>query len=159
MSNVSEEELQKLRENNESLRSRLVKAQSKEAENDADRQREYEALQLGAENLRLEAAVRTAEERSKVNASRGGASSVLEAAQQQLELAATQAETLQGVPVDTNHPDNIKKGEKLVADAAKASETKEGYVDSGSVPAAEVALPASAPQPTATTTSSNGGNS
>lgn len=156
MPNVSEEELQQLRKDNESLRERLVKAQSKEADNDAARQREYEALQLATENAKLEAAVASAEERSKVANSRGGAANVLEAAQAQLEAAAAQKEQPAGVPVDVNDPDNIKKGEAEVKAAEKAAASDDGLVDTGSVPATAV----TAPTPVATTTtSSNGGNS
>jgi hypothetical protein len=158
MPNVSEEELQQLREKNETLRERLVKAQAKEADNDAARQREYEALQLATENTKLEAAVASAEERSKVANSRSGAANVLEAAQAQLEAAAAQAEHPQGVPVDVNDPDNIKKGESEAKAAAKAAESDTGYVDTGSVPESSVVLPAATVPPNATT-SSNGGNS
>jgi DNA repair exonuclease SbcCD ATPase subunit len=157
MPNVSEEELQQLREDNESLRERLVKAQAKAAENDAARQREYEALQLGTENLQLEAQVAAAEQRAKVDASRQGAASVLDAAQERLQIAAAQAETPQGVPVDVNDPDNIKQGQKEVAAAAKASETKEGYSDTGSVPESAVTVPTTTPA--SAPSSSNGGNS
>lgn len=158
MPNVSEEELQQLRKDNESLRERLVKAQAKEADNDAARQREYEALQLATENTRLEVAVASAEERSKVANSRGGAANVLEAAQAQLEAAAAQGEHPQGVPVDVNDPENIKKGESEVKAAAKAAESEGGLVDTGSVPESAVTAPPPVPT-TTTTTSSNGGNS
>lgn len=98
---VSEEELQELREQNEKLRNKIVGANSKKAENEAARNREYEATLLVAEQTRLEAELRRAEEASKVNSSKEGAASVLEAAQRQLEQAEKVAEAPAG-PVDTN---------------------------------------------------------
>lgn len=120
---VSEEELQELREGNEKLRSKIAGANSKQAENEAARNREYEATQLVAEQTRLEAQLRRAEEASKVNASKDGAANVLEAAKRQLEQAEKVAEQPAG-PVDTNAKDQPKNttGATVAVDTSKEPE-------------------------------------
>lgn len=98
---VSDEELEQLREENQKLRERIATAQTKKAENDADRQLEYEALQLAAENKRLEAELAAAEFGAKASTSQEGAANVLDAAAKQLEDAVLQSSQTPG-PVDTN---------------------------------------------------------
>lgn len=135
---VSEEELQQLREKNEKLRERIASAQIKKAENETERQREYDALQVAAENVRLEAQLAAALEDAKVGASQQGASGVLESAKAQLEAAEAQADATTG-PVDTN-AENQPKG------------------TTGATKAVEEEKASSTPAPSASTTSTNGGN-
>jgi hypothetical protein len=125
---VSEEELQQLRQDNEKLREKIASAATKQADNDSARQREYEALQLVAENTRLEAELNAATERAKVDNSRSGAANVLEAAQAQLEAAQAQGEQLAGVPVDTNAENQPKNttGATVAVEGAKVETSPEG---------------------------------
>lgn len=155
MPDVSQEDLEGLRKKNESLRDQLANAQATQAEHDAQRQLEYEASQLVLENTRLEAQVASAKEAAKVANSTAGVANIAESTAEQYAAAQAALENPQGVPVDVNHPDNIKAGEKLVAAAVKASE-KGGVVDTGSVPASIASIPADAPQ---VADKQNGGNS
>lgn len=131
---VSQEELDKLRSDNEKLRDQVAREEAKAAENDADRQREYEATQLLVENARLEGQLASAQQKSKVGASREGASNLMEAAADQLAAAQAALENPQGVPVDVNDPENLK--------TYKAPKVEEGKIDTGSVPQEQVVVPA-----------------
>jgi hypothetical protein len=84
---VSEEELAALQEQNAKLRERLEAAQTKKSENEIARLREHEALQLQAENVRLEAQVSYAEAEAKVGSSKDSASGVIDQAKEQLAQA------------------------------------------------------------------------
>lgn len=101
MPNVSEEELQQLREHNAKLRKDIADANSKQAENEANRQRELEAIQLGAEAARLEGQLARAKEAAKVTTSREGAATLVESAKERLKQEQQAAEQPVG-PVDTN---------------------------------------------------------
>lgn len=160
---VSEEELEQLRSDNQKLRDQIAREETKVAENDADRQREYEATQLVAENARLEAQLASAKARSKVGASREGAASVMDAAADQLAAAQAALENPQGVPVDVNDPENMKKkdtgavaavedGKVEVAPDGTATVTVPDKNSSGSSSSAASVVGSSA-------TSTNGGNS
>lgn len=81
---VSDEDLQKLQDENQKLREKLVTAQSKRSEQEAARQREYQATMLKAENAQLQAQVNAAEEAAKVGSTKAGASTVQDAAEQRL---------------------------------------------------------------------------
>lgn len=139
MPDVSDEELNELREDNKSLRERIASAQIKQAENDSARQREYEALQLVAENTRLEAQLNAAEAAADSKASEQGASGVLAAAKEQLEAAVAQGKQTPG-PVDTNTTDQPKN----TTGATTATEEK--------------VTSSSTSQSNASTTLTNGGN-
>lgn len=98
---VSEEELQKLRDDNEKLRKKIATTSVKQAENESVRNQEIEAMQLQGENARLQAQLAQAEEAAKVSTSKEGAANILEAAQLQLRQAQAVAKQPAG-PVDTN---------------------------------------------------------
>lgn len=161
---VSEEELEQLRSDNEKLRGQIVTAETKTAENDAARQREYEAAQLVAENTRLEAQLASAKARSTVTASREGVASVMDAAADQLAAAQAALENPQGVPVDVNDPDNMKK-----KDTGATVAVEDGKVEVAPDGTATVAKPESTSSSSSSssgsgtsgssTTSTNGGNS
>lgn len=157
---VSEEELEQLRSDNEKLRNQIVSAETKVAENDAARQREYEAAQLVAENTRLEAQLASAKARSTVTASREGAANVMDAAADQLAAAQAALENPQGVPVDVNDPDNMKK-----KDTGAVAAVEGGKVEVAPDGTATVAAPDKSSSSSSSTgsagssTSTNGGNS
>lgn len=161
---VSEEELEQLRSDNEKLRGQIVTAETKTAENDAARQREYEAAQLVAENTRLEAQLASAKARSTVTASREGVASVMDAAADQLAAAQAALENPQGVPVDVNDPDNMKK-----KDTGATKAVEDGKVEVAPDGTATVTKPESSSTSSSSssgagtsgssTTSTNGGNS
>lgn len=89
---VSDEDLQKIRDDNEKKREQLLDAQSKQSEQVAARNREIEALQLQAEGVRLDAQLTAAKEASKVSTTKEGAANVLDAAKAELENAKAVAE-------------------------------------------------------------------
>lgn len=146
MTAVSEEELNELRSENEKLREQIAKEEAKEAENNANRQREYEARQLAAENARLEAQLASAKARSKVGVSREGAQGLMESAEDQFAAAQAALENPQGVPVDVNDPENIKK-----KDTGTVASVQDGKVKIKSDGTATVT--------SGTTTSTNGSGS
>lgn len=146
---VSQEELDNLRKKNETLRDQLIDAQSKQAENDAARQREFEALQLQAENARLEGQVAQAKTLAKADTSKAGSANVIDAAKAQLEAANAVKEQGAGA-VDINADENRKKKDTGASYATEGGELK---VDTGSVPASE--LPGAVPADV----EKNGGNS
>jgi hypothetical protein len=84
---VSEEDLQALQADNEKLRERLEKAHAKRGEQEAAREREYNATMLAAENLRLQAAVEAAEDAAKVGSTKSGVATVQGSAEAQLAQA------------------------------------------------------------------------
>jgi hypothetical protein len=84
---VSEEDLQKLQDENEKLREKLATAHSKRSEQESAREREYHATMLAAENLRLQAQVEAAENAAKVSTTKSGAAAVQGAAEEQLAQA------------------------------------------------------------------------
>lgn len=111
MPGVSEEELEQLRKDNEKLREQLDGSLAKQAENEAARLREYEAKQLQAENVRLQADVNRAKAASLVGASKDGTAQLM--ANADAELAAAQARLEAPVgPVDTNADNGDKKADK-----------------------------------------------
>lgn len=153
---VSEEELEKLRSDNETLRNQIAREETKVAENDADRQREYEAVQLAAENTRLEAQLASAKARSKVATSREGAASIMDASSDQLAAAQAALENPQGVPVDVNDPENQRKkdtGATVGVEGGKVETTSQG-VTTVTKPESSTSSSTSS-----STTSTNGGNS
>lgn len=152
---VSEEELQKLLEDNEKLREQIASAGTKAAENGAAREREYKALQLVAENTRLEAELQAAKARATVANSKDGAASVLDAAKANLETAQAQGEALAGVPVDTNAENQPKN----TTGATVA--VKDGVVTTSPDGVTVVVAPdkSSSTSSSSSTTSTNGGNS
>lgn len=103
MTDISEEDLEKVREENEKLRSQIAAENSKASENEAARLREHQALQLAAENERLHAELDRARAQSKVGASKEAASAPLQAAKEQLQAAQALANQPVG-PVDPNPP-------------------------------------------------------
>jgi hypothetical protein len=161
---VSEEELEQLRSDNEKLRNQIASAETKVAENDADRQREYEATQLLAENARLEAQLASAKARSLVANSRGGAATVMDAAADQLAAAQAALENPQGVPVDVNDPDNLKKkdtGASVAVEDGKVEVAPDGTatVTAPDKPSASSSSSSGGSTSGSSTTSTNGGNS
>lgn len=84
---VSDEDLQKIRDDNDKKREQIAAAQSKQSEQEALRNREYEQLQLQAEGARLDAQLAQAKAASTVSASKDGAANVLDAARAELENA------------------------------------------------------------------------
>lgn len=101
MAAVSEEDLQKKRDQNARLREQIAAAEAQADERVREQSNAIEAAQLDAENARLEAQLAAAKEKAKVSAAKGGAEAPLEAAKEQLE-AAKAGITPAGVTVDTN---------------------------------------------------------
>lgn len=119
---VSEEELQQLRERNESLREQIQNASFQSAQNELDRQREYEAIQLRTENVRLEAELESAMRRADPEASEASSENILASAMERLKAAEAQAEQPAGVPVDTN-AENQPEGTTGATVAVETNET------------------------------------
>ena len=147
---VSEEELQQLREKNESLREQIADARNQAAENEADRLREYEALQLRTENVRLEAELASATRQADPEASEAGAKNVLEAAMERLRAAEAQSEQPAGVPVDTN-AENPPEGTTGATVAEKVEAPAKPAADKTTTTSPSVSSPT-------LSISSNGGN-
>ena len=159
---VSEEELEQLRSDNEKLRNQIASAETKVAENDAARQREYEATQLVAENTRLEAQLASAKARSTVTASREGAANVMQAAEDQVAQAQAALENPQGVPVDVNDPDNMKKndtGASKAVEDGKVEVAPNGIATVTKSESTSSSSSSSSGTSGSSTTSTNGGNS
>lgn len=92
MAAVTDEDLEKIRDDNEKKRDKLLVAQAKQEEQVAARNREIEHLQLQAESTRLDAQLAAAQEAAKVSNTKDGAENVLAAARQELENAKAVAE-------------------------------------------------------------------
>lgn len=101
MPSVSDEELRKLREENDKLREDIAAANAKKSQSEDDRNREITAAQLMSENAKLSTQLARAEAVSKATSTNKSSDSVLKAAQEQLEQASKQAEQPAGL-VDTN---------------------------------------------------------
>lgn len=117
---VSDEDLQKLQADNEKLREQLASAGAKRSEQEAARQREYEATALQAENVRLQAAVNSAKEAAKVSTTKEGVAVVQDAVDAQLE----QAKAVLEAPPREVEPDLQPDAGQPAADAATPAEAQ-----------------------------------
>jgi len=110
MATVSDEELQELRDKNQSLREDIAQAEAEQAISEKDRQREYEASQLLVENARLEAKLAVAKAQAEQAAGDAGVESHVEAATNQLEnpLGAAGVEDTSTEKVDADEKEEEK---------------------------------------------------
>lgn len=106
---VSQEELDKLRKENEALRNKIPEVEGLQAEREAERTREIEYTQAQAENIRLKAQLERAKAASKVGNVKEGSSGPLSAAKEQLQQAKLLADAPVG-PVDTNSQTKSNSG-------------------------------------------------
>lgn len=107
MADVTEEDLQKMREGNQSLRQEIAAVKADAAETAQAKNREIEAANLMAENARLEAQLEAAKrdaQRNSEDEKNGPLASVTE----QLR-AAQEPKTAPGVTVDTNKESEKKQ--------------------------------------------------
>lgn len=97
----SDEDLQKIRDDNEKLRAKIRETQSTRATREAEASRVIEYEQLKAEQVRLEAQLANEKELAKVGSVKAGSENVLSSVKEQLAEATAVAEAPAG-PVDTN---------------------------------------------------------
>jgi hypothetical protein len=127
MSAPSQEDLDKLRSSNETLREQITDAQTAQREHEVERAREIEYTQLQAEETRLKAQLAAVKEASKVGNVKAGTDALLQQAKNQLAAAQALAEQPVG-PVDTTEgkPVNVSDNgaeNPLVAEADDKTET------------------------------------
>lgn len=102
MSGPSEEDLDKIREENKKLRAKIAAAESTRATREAEASRQLEYTQLQAENVRLQAELTNAEALAKVGSVKEGAEHVLAQSKEELARATAAAKAPTAAEVRTN---------------------------------------------------------
>lgn len=101
MASLTDEDLEKIREDNDKLRSKIADAESQRAEREADAAREIQYAQLQVENIRLQADLVNVKELAKVGTVKAGVAILQESVKEELKTAIAVAEAPVGA-VDTN---------------------------------------------------------
>ena len=125
MAGPTDEDLQKIREDNERLRTKIANANAQRRDREQQAAREIEFAQLATENQRLEAELASAEAAAKVAAVKSGTEDLMVTLKTNLETSVAQGEAAGAGPVDTN-AENQPKGTTGAVVAVNEDEKKEG---------------------------------
>lgn len=119
----TEEDLQKIRDDNERLRQQIAAEQQKKAERENEAARSLAYAELATENARLEAQLASAKEAAKVATVKAGTDALMTTLKENLETVVAQGEAATG-PVDTNAENQPKNttGATVAVDETKQQE-------------------------------------
>jgi hypothetical protein len=109
MAGPTEEDLQKIRDDNDKLREQIAAEDAKRAEREAEATLAVSLAQLSTENARLQAQLASAKEAAKVATVKAGTDTLMTSLKDNLETAVAQGEAPVG-PVDTNADQTKKDG-------------------------------------------------
>lgn len=125
MAGPTDEDLQKIRDDNDRLRTKIAESKAQKRERETQAAREIEYAQLLAENTRLEAELASAAEAAKVGTVKAGTESLMANLKENLEVAVAQGEGAAAGPVDTN-AENQPKNTTGATVAVNEGDEKDG---------------------------------